>query len=94
MVRQCGTSRKWIRSDGRSEVVGATLRGELGAGVEGEWEAEMEAEAEGEAGGVPLTGPSLASILPNPRKAHMPDTCHPIYSQLVIKSPYPVHYEG
>jgi len=54
MVRQCGTSRKWIRSNGRSEVVGATLRGELGAGVEGEWEAETEAEAEGEAGGVPL----------------------------------------
>jgi len=36
-------------------VVGATSRGEPGAGVEGEQEAEVEVEAGGEAGGVPLT---------------------------------------
>jgi len=41
-----------------------------------------------------IDGPSLASILPNLGKAHMPDTCHPIYSQLVMKSPHPAHCEG
>jgi len=47
-------SGKRVRSDGGSEVIGATLGGELEARAEGEWEAE----AEGEAGGVPLTDTS------------------------------------
>ena len=47
MARQCGTSGRRVRSDGRSGVVGA--RGEPGAGAEGEREAEAESE------GVPLT---------------------------------------
>jgi len=51
VVRQRGTSGRWVGSDGRLGAVGA--RGEPGAGAEGEQEAE--AEAEGEAGGVPLT---------------------------------------
>jgi len=55
MACQRGTSRRWVRSDGGSEAVGAMLRGKPGAGVEGEQEVEVEAEAEGEAGGVPLT---------------------------------------
>ena len=49
MACQHGTSRKGVRSNGGLEVVGATLRGELGVGAEGE------REAEGETGGVPLT---------------------------------------
>ena len=55
MACQRGTSGKWVGSNGGLEVVGATLRGELGVGAEGEREAEMEVEAEGETGGVPLT---------------------------------------
>ena len=51
MAHQCGISGRQVRSDGGSEAVGAMLRGEPGAGAEGEWEAEVEAEV----GGVPLT---------------------------------------
>jgi len=40
-------------AEGGLGAVGA--RGELGAGVEGEWEVEVEAGAEAEAEGVPLT---------------------------------------
>jgi len=32
MARQRGTSGRWVGSSGRSEAVGAMLRGELGAG--------------------------------------------------------------
>jgi len=46
---QRSTSRRRVRSDGRSGAVGA--RGKLGVGAGG----EQEAEAEAEAGGVPLT---------------------------------------
>jgi len=55
MARQRGTSGRRVGSSGRSEVVGAMLRGELGVGAEGEQEVEVKAEAGGEAGGVPLT---------------------------------------
>ena len=48
MARQRSTSGRRVGSSGRSEVVGAMLRGEPGV--------EAGAEAEAEAGGVPLTG--------------------------------------
>jgi len=35
-----------------------------------------------------IDGPS---ILPNLEIAHNPDTCHPIYFQLVARSPHPAH---
>jgi len=47
-------SGKRVRSDGGSEVVGATLGGELGARVE--------AEAEAEAEGVPLTAQAMGHL--------------------------------
>jgi len=54
---QCGTSGRRVGSSGGSEVVGAMLRGDPGAGAEGEQKVEVKAEAEvgGEAGGVSLT---------------------------------------
>jgi len=51
VARQCGTSRKQVGRDGRSEAEGVIS----GVKVEDEWEAEMGAEAEGGARGVPLT---------------------------------------
>ena len=63
MACQRSTSGRWVGSGGGSEVVGATLRGKLEAGAEGELEAEVEAEAEGEVGGVPLTKAFITIII-------------------------------
>ena len=38
-----------------------------------------------------IDGPS---ILPNPEIADNPDTCHPVYFQLVARSPHPAHKKG
>ena len=57
MARQHGTSGRRVGSNGGLGAVGATLRGEPGAGAEGEQEAEVEAEVEGEAGGSPYNHP-------------------------------------
>jgi len=57
VAHQRGTSRRRVRSNGGSGVVGVTSRGEPGVGAEGEQEAE--AEVEGEVGGVPLTAKAV-----------------------------------
>jgi len=64
VARQRSTSRRWIGSNGRSEAVGATLRGKPGVGAEGEREAEVEAEA----GRVPLTITPLQTSIDSMRR--------------------------
>ena len=64
MAHQCGTSRRWVGSNGRSEAVGAMLRGKPGVGTEGEREAEVEAEA----GRVPLTITPLQTSIDSMRR--------------------------
>ena len=50
-------------------AVGVMLRGELGAGAEGEQEVEVKAEVEGEAGGVPLLqSPPLQTSIDSMRR--------------------------
>ena len=54
MAHKHGTSGKRVGSNGRSEVIGATLGGESEVEAEDEQEVGTGAEAEGGAGGVPL----------------------------------------
>jgi len=68
VAHQCGTSGRRVGSSGRSGVASVTLRGEPGAGAEGEQEAEVGAEVEGGAGGVPLTDLAILKLPSSQKK--------------------------